>query len=239
MARVVVVSPHLDDGILSLGASIDAASRAGADVTILTVLAGEPSSRQPAGVWDEAAGFRLAGEACAGRREEDARACAIVGATPLWLGFGDEQYPRGGSDEVIRGQVAEVTVGADLVLVPGFPLQHDDHRFVAELLGDDLGSAAVAEYVEQPYAALAGLSTSGAHGWEAISLPYISVGAKHRALRAYETQVSALPAEALSAIRIAEARSGGETIRLRSGSHEAYASVVRALWPARARLVPA
>ena len=238
MHDLVVISPHLDDAVFSLGASIYAAARAGAQVTVLTVLAGDPGSLEPAGAWDREARFAHAGSASASRRAEDARACAILGAVPVWLPFGDEQYARGGSDDEVRALVVNKIAGADLVLLPGFPLLHDDHRWVAELLDGDLGAGAVAEYVEQPYAALAGLRATGGGGWEAIALPYVSVGAKHRAARAYPSQISLLPSESLSAIRITEARSGGEKIRQRSGSRKAYESVVRSLWPARARPVP-
>lgn len=237
MYRVVIVSPHLDDAILSFGASIDAASRAGARVGILTVLAGDPTSREAAGEWDAAAGFRLAGEASASRRAEDARACAIVGADPVWLPFGDNQYSRGGGDDEIRSQVANLVCWADLALIPGFPLLHDDHRWLADLLEGDIGARVVAEYVEQPYAAVARLPATQDDGWEVASLPYISIGTKHRAARAYETQIPLLPAASLSAIRLAEARSGGEAIRLRSGSRDDFDSVVGSLWPVRASLV--
>jgi LmbE family N-acetylglucosaminyl deacetylase len=40
--RIVVVSPHLDDGVLSLGASIASWSRSGATVELLTVLGCDP-----------------------------------------------------------------------------------------------------------------------------------------------------------------------------------------------------
>ena len=239
MSRVVIVSPHLDDAILSLGASINAASRAGAYVVIVTVLAGDPTSRGAAGAWDAACGFSLCGEACESRRAEDARACSIVGADPVWMPFGDNQYPRGGRDDEIRRRVADQVYGADLALVPGFPLSHDDHRWLAHLLQGDLGAHAVAEYVEQPYAALAGLQANIEDGWEVASLPYISIGAKQRAASAYETQLRMLPAESLLAIRRAEAHSGGEAIRLRSGSRDQFESVASSLWPARARLVDA
>ncbi|MDP9436492.1 MAG: PIG-L family deacetylase, partial [Actinomycetota bacterium] len=42
--RVAVVSPHLDDAVFSLGASIRGAVRRGTRVEVLTVLAGLPDS---------------------------------------------------------------------------------------------------------------------------------------------------------------------------------------------------
>ena len=237
MTRVVVVSAHLDDGVFSLGASINAAARAGADVTVLTVLAGNPTSDEQAGAWDRAAGFQASGHASASRRAEDARACAIVGAKASWLPFGDNQYARGGSDPEIRARVAEEVSGADLVLIPGLPLEHEDHLWLAHLLRGDLGARAVGEYVEQPYAALSGVRPRGDCGWEGLSLPYISIGAKHRAIGAYESQIPLLPVDSFATVRIAEARSRGETIRLRSGSRDAFDEVMGLLWPGRARVV--
>jgi hypothetical protein len=46
--RVVVVSPHLDDGALSLGAALHAWAARGARVELLTVLACDPRSDAPA-----------------------------------------------------------------------------------------------------------------------------------------------------------------------------------------------
>ena len=87
---VAVLSPHLDDAILSLGAAI---SGARGDVRVVTVFAGDPDSTLAAGEWDSRAGFRTVGEAARARREEDALACADVGARPVWLPFVDDQYP--------------------------------------------------------------------------------------------------------------------------------------------------
>ena len=66
---VVVVSPHLDDAALSLGAAIARARRIGAArVVVLTVFAGNPESDLPAGGWDSRAGFATEGEASRARR---------------------------------------------------------------------------------------------------------------------------------------------------------------------------
>ena len=206
-------------------------------MTVLTVLAGNPTSDEQAGAWDRAAGFQASGHASASRRAEDARACAIVGAKASWLPFGDDQYARGGSDQEIRARVAGEVSGADLVLIPGLPLEHEDHLWLAHLLRGDLGARAVGEYVEQPYAALSGVRPRGDCGWEGLSLPYISIGAKHRAIGAYESQIPLLPVDSFATVRIAEARSRGETIRLRSGSRDAFDEVMGLLWPGRARVV--
>ena len=99
--RVVVISPHLDDAALSCGATIARITSAGGEVSVLTVLAGDPEDTSAAGCWDAACGFETAGEAARKRRLEDSRGCEIVGAEPEWLPFPDEQYERSASDDEI------------------------------------------------------------------------------------------------------------------------------------------
>jgi LmbE family N-acetylglucosaminyl deacetylase len=49
---VAVVSPHLDDAALSLGAAIAALTRSGRTVRVVTPFAGDPSSDAPANGWE-------------------------------------------------------------------------------------------------------------------------------------------------------------------------------------------
>jgi len=150
--RIVVVSPHLDDGVLSLGASIASWSQAGTTVELLTVLACDPDSTAPAGGWDRRGGFATEGESARARREEDRRACAVLGATPIWLPFGSVDYERHGDEWEIRRAALEALRGADLVLVPGAPVTHPDHEWlVRTLLADGLDRGRLALYAEQPY----------------------------------------------------------------------------------------
>jgi LmbE family N-acetylglucosaminyl deacetylase len=150
---IVVVSPHPDDAILSIGAFIALSGRRGARVTVLTVLAGDPRSQAPAGPWDSACGFGTAGDAARARREEDRRACALVGAQPQWLPFGDEQYGLGADVAEVRGEVGRSLAGAHTVLVPGHPLWHEDHRSITGLVLGVVGEVArVGCYAELPYA---------------------------------------------------------------------------------------
>jgi len=151
--RVVVVSPHLDDAVLSLGATISQAARSGAAVEVLTVFAGEPASQAPASPWARRAGFRTEGEEVRARRGEDAAACALLGARQRWLAFGDAPYDRRGGEEEIFSAVAEACAGADVVVIPGFPLEHEDHAWLSPLLlGNGLPGRRLGLYAEQPYA---------------------------------------------------------------------------------------
>src|SRR5918997_1096243 len=126
--RVVVVSPHLDDAALSLGAAIARATRRGTPVTVLTPLAGDPASTEP-DQWARRCGFASAGEAARARREEDRRACAILGAEPEWLPF-----TRNTPDSELAAAIREALAGAETVLVPGDPCDHPSHARVTRLV---------------------------------------------------------------------------------------------------------
>ena len=189
--RIVVVSPHLDDGVLSLGAAMASWARRGRRVELLTVLACDPDSEAPAGGWDARGGFATEGEAARARREEDRRACARLGAVPAWLPFGSVDFERHGTDAEVRDAVAAALAGADEVLLPGFPLTHPDHAWLAVLLeGLDLGNGRVGRYAEPLYS-----RREGARPPE----PYRRVRAgardrvaKWRAIREYRSQLPLL-----------------------------------------------
>jgi len=181
---VVVLSPHLDDAALSLGAAISRATRKSVRVTVLTVLAGDPASTEPAGEWDRSSGFATAGEAALARREEDFRACERLGARPVWLPYGDEQYERGATDDEVRTAVVEAA-GKGLVLLPGFPLAHDDHRWLHDLLLDAFEPGRLGLYAEQPYAAFVGEPPP--RSWTRLRA---GLGDRRRKLAAYQAYAS-------------------------------------------------
>ena len=211
--RVAVLSPHLDDAVLSLGAGIARAARRGAEVTVVTVLAGHSGSTAPAGDWDSRCGFRTAGEATRARRAEDARACALVGASPVWLPFFDHQYDRGADDETILAALDEALGDAETVLVPGFPLVHEDHLWVVRLIdrrsqtGRRLG-----RYVEQPYTLWSDEAPDAAHRWSRLPATFPDRLAKLRACREYRSQVPLLGKRLLLLIARYEAARGGEAV---------------------------
>jgi LmbE family N-acetylglucosaminyl deacetylase len=172
-SRVAVISAHLDDAIFSVGAGIAAIARKGMEVEVITVLAGDPDQAYPAGSWDRATGFRTSGEAARVRREEDRRACQILGARPVWFPFHDEQYLRGGSDEEIGERLRSHLMMADAVLVPGYPLSHPDHAWASALVLAMGLQVPVGLYAEQPYLVSLGHSTyrKGVGGWILPPIP--------------------------------------------------------------------
>lgn len=153
-SRPVVVSPHLDDGVLSLGATIAVETQRGIAVDVVTVFANDPASRAPAEAWDRACGFATEGEAASARREEDRQACELIGAVPKWLPFADSEYVRERSESAVWEALAPLVSDADSVLLPGFPLAHPDHLWLTRLvLARRADTQRVGLYVEQPYAA--------------------------------------------------------------------------------------
>jgi LmbE family N-acetylglucosaminyl deacetylase len=186
-SSIVVVSPHSDDGVLSLGAAMASWARARHRVELLTVLALDPDSQAATRGWDRRAGFETEGGAARARRAEDRAACALVGAEPSWRPFGSVDFDRHGDVDDVWKAIAGALEEADLVLVPGSPLTHPDHVWIHDLVAARLPADRIGLYAEQPYTFRDG------------SAPYppVSVGArdrlaKWRALRAYRSQLPLL-----------------------------------------------
>jgi LmbE family N-acetylglucosaminyl deacetylase len=224
MGHVAVLSPHLDDGVYSLGAAISERVRLGAAVSLITVFAGDPNSIQPASPWDRRFGFQLAGEAARARRKEDSRACALLGAVPVWLPF-DDQFGRPVEDDELWSSIQHAVAQAETVLVPGFPLDHEDHlRLARIMLSRWSGSGRIGLYVEQPYAAvrgqppdllpaLASLVTDEPQ-WHAQNARVAARWQKVRAWRAYRSQYRHFGYRSLVNVLRYEARYGGEMTTL-------------------------
>lgn len=228
---MVVVSPHLDDGVLSLGASIARATRRGIRVEVLTVLGCDPDSVAATKGWDSRAGFRTEGEAARARREEDTLACAVLGAIPSWLPFGSVDYERHGDETEVRSRVLEALAGADAVLLPGSPLTHPDHAWLVRTLASPgIPCRRLGFYAEQPYstrAAAAG-GIPEAPAWlqdllaAKVAFERVRVGgrewrAKRRAVRRYSSQLPLLGLGgrvglSLMRLLLSEARAGGEAL---------------------------
>jgi LmbE family N-acetylglucosaminyl deacetylase len=238
--RVTVISPHLDDAILSLGSTIAHAAEAGARIDVLTVFGDLPGSNAPASPWDRSCGFLTEGQAASARREEDREACSILGARPRWLNFGSECYERRGTEDDILSAVASVTADADIVLLPGFPLAHRDHHLLSELvLRKGLNGQRLALYVEQPYALGMAKGSTVSTGPSVSTTPAASTAAtpdapvipnspawtrlmaapahrraKARAVRCYQSQLRRLGLKNIGLHRMLwrEAANGGEAI---------------------------
>ena len=128
-------------------------ARRGAAVELLTVLACDPASTAPAGGGIARGGFATEGESARGAPRGGSTGCAVLGATPVWLPFGSVDYDRHGDETEVRDAVLRALEGADVVLVPGFPLSHPDHAWLVRSSSTKRPRhrAASAATREQPY----------------------------------------------------------------------------------------
>jgi LmbE family N-acetylglucosaminyl deacetylase len=197
--KILVLSPHLDDGVLSLGGFIATAVVAGADVRIVTIFGGDPDSTASAGNWDSQSGFSTAGEATRSRREEDRRACERLGAATEWLPFLDKEYGAPPDGDEVWDRLAAHVQRADLVFTPGRPLIHPDHDWVASLVSQRMVDwSKVVFYAELPYhvfpeRGLPGERKTTDHAlsreWTAPRLSYRARESKWRSTAAYASQL--------------------------------------------------
>jgi LmbE family N-acetylglucosaminyl deacetylase len=224
--RVVVISPHLDDAVMSIGASIAHSVNSGASVEVLTVFGYGPTSPAPAGPWDTKSGFLTEAEAAKARRQEDLKACRILGATPRWLDYGAEPYDRRGTPEQIKSAIWAAVADADCVLVPGFPLTHPDHLELTQLVLTAGLRCRIGLYAEQPYVyyerktiepsmrVAAIEQVVPAPAWTRVRVEGAERRMKIRAVRAYKSQLWQLGLSHIGLYRMLwhEASMGGEAI---------------------------
>ena len=98
--RWIYFSPHLDDAILSCGGLIWEQTRAGTRVEVWTIWAGDlPNGPLSPFAEKLHATWQTGTEAPARRRDEDVKACHIVGARHRHLSFPDCIYRRGMNGE--------------------------------------------------------------------------------------------------------------------------------------------
>lgn len=190
---LLVVSPHLDDAVLSCGRLLAATPGS----VVLTVLAGRPLDDRFVD-WDRRAGFRPGDDVIGRRRREDLRALRLLRARPVWLDFRDDVYRDEPLDaDAVRAEVRKVIMELDpaQVALP-LGLLHPDHVAVADALRDALPGRAVRLYAEQPYARdfpdLVAPRLDLAPGRQPCPAPARGRGRKILAICAYTSQVRAL-----------------------------------------------
>jgi LmbE family N-acetylglucosaminyl deacetylase len=153
---LIVVSPHLDDGVLSCGMLL--AAHPGA--MLVTVFCGTPQDASTVTEWDRKAGFANAGEAMATRCAEDRRAAGILRSRPFHLPFLDSQYGGNADAETLRQALEKVLCNetAPITAVP-LGLFHSDHQRVHRAclqLRSDFPQRRWIFYEDVPYRRIAG-----------------------------------------------------------------------------------
>jgi LmbE family N-acetylglucosaminyl deacetylase len=207
--RVVVVSPHFDDAVLSAGLFLAAHPNS----TVLTVMGGQrhAGSYDDVTWWDSLGGFQPGLDVVAARRLEDKAALDVLGSRQVWLEFPDHQYDEDTSGaarptayvvadalEVAFDAIAPTAVFIPLGLAnPDHVITHDACRVVADRRADAWQWFA---YAEAGYQHIPGLLAwrigqllkSGLWPTPAPLVADTGIDKKQHALGCYASQMPAL-----------------------------------------------
>jgi LmbE family N-acetylglucosaminyl deacetylase len=152
--KAVVLSPHLDDAVLSIGATINSLRRGGADVVLVTAFAGDPRREARASYWDAKRGVGDKARAVALRQAEDDAAVGLLDIKAVNLPFDDFAYAPPRDPDAMFAAMQPQLEDADMVFIPGWPLLHADHRYLSVLVLQRLVNGVLFFYEERPYSAL-------------------------------------------------------------------------------------
>jgi LmbE family N-acetylglucosaminyl deacetylase len=156
--RLIYISPHLDDAVLSAGGLIFDQARTGRRVEIWTVVCGFP----PEGELTPLAqalhfqwGFASAEETVRVRRAEDERAASIVGAQAVHFDVPDCIYRRGADGEplypmgvFVEPHPAESGLAARITSTLAARLEPDDVLFCPLTIGNHVDHVTVRKAAE-------------------------------------------------------------------------------------------
>jgi LmbE family N-acetylglucosaminyl deacetylase len=151
----VVLSPHLDDAVLSCWHVLTQPG----EVRVINVFAGVPVDLDGAAWWDRYTGAADSGKRMRERVEEDRTALALAGRSAVYLDLLDGQY-RDGEQPLgpLMEQIGRLLVPDARIYAPAAFANHADHRLVREaaLQLHETGFS-VSLYADLPHAIL--------HGW--------------------------------------------------------------------------
>jgi LmbE family N-acetylglucosaminyl deacetylase len=212
LARLVIISPHLDDAVL--GCSYLMAAHPG--VTVVTAFAGRPVVYpDPVQHWDALGGFGPGDEVHVVRRAEDAAALAGFDAKPVWLDFVEHSYLERADwirpEEVVDELEAAVRAEAPTAVLAPFGLANPDHDCTHDaamllrerMIADADGGPAWFCYEDMGYKHIPGLlawrvsQLFRRRVWPTPAAVPVDVDhpRKQAAVACYPTQVRALEAE--------------------------------------------
>jgi LmbE family N-acetylglucosaminyl deacetylase len=207
MRPVLVVSPHLDDAVLSAGQFI--AGRPG--TVVVTMLAGapDPPVTKP---WDVQCGFETSQEAIESRRAEDENALAELNATPVHLNFLDEQYGLARVEDLTAALIEQVEHHRPEFVLGPLGVQNSDHQRVREALLNAKLSVPVWLYEDLPYSVKEPQIAAAALDWvrgrgntpQSGLLGNGPLASKRAALRCYRSQMPHLNFDEIYAKTIPE-----------------------------------
>lgn len=200
---LLVISPHLDDGVLACGEML--AMHPGS--VVLSLFAGPGSNPAACTDWDAACGFTSARHALAVRAAEDDAALGLLKAVPSRLAFADDQYREPGERVNVEhlANVIEEAVSQyrpRCVAIP-FGLFHRDHALAhdaAMQVARQVDGCTWLAYEDAFYRRIPGLlqrriGVLASAGWLATPVPALEQrkrAVKRRAVQCYASQLRGL-----------------------------------------------
>ncbi|WP_345815160.1 PIG-L family deacetylase [Paraburkholderia sp. PREW-6R] len=215
--RLLIVSPHLDDAVLSCGLLM--AVHPGA--TVCTVFTAPPHENMSTD-WDRQSGFTDAFEAMQARKAEDVRALALLNAQPFHLPFCDAQYLSSPSNESLAAALEQMIsrLKPPLLFIP-MGLYHSDHTLVTDACLTVMKCHAQRPfqtyvYEDVPYRNMPGIAEERRRVLDAQGFTAYPADAfpteydarhhqtKHAAIAAYQSQLRAFGPDGLAGLHSAE-----------------------------------
>jgi LmbE family N-acetylglucosaminyl deacetylase len=201
LRRVLVVSPHYDDAVLSCGQLL-ATYR---PVHVVTVFGGNPGQYSELTDWDRRSGFAVGDDVVAARQAEERAALRSLDAQTTWLEFLDGQYGCTPSAEEVA-EALESAIGRIEPTAVFFPLGifHSDHLLASEAclqLADRAPDRGWYLYEDVLYRCKPGLQEArqadlvhGGHELELVAPAPDGIEAKWAAVERYPSQLRGLAA---------------------------------------------
>ncbi len=212
---IIVLSPHYDDAVLSLGGMLAKKDHPAIVVTFFTAAPSVATTTR----WDMGSGFSSSDETMVERKKENDSALKILGAKGMDLGYEDNEYRRSSGSDVTEQDLAkdiQAVIAANVdknIFIYGpaifsSGISHPDHALVHDAYLDvekDFPSDNVTFYIYEdfPYAEkfesssnislLKYIEKDSGLLLERLSIP-ISFGEQNtqvRAIEAYASQVKA------------------------------------------------
>jgi len=125
----VILSPHLDDAVLSCWHLLEASR----EVSVINVFTASPAAGRPIPWWDRLTGASDAVARMEERRAEDRAALALAGCEAVSLGLLDDQYRTAGiGARAVLGQLRGALAADTTVYAPAAMDAHRDHVLVRD-----------------------------------------------------------------------------------------------------------
>lgn len=131
MKKVLALSPHFDDAVLSAGQFI--AGRP--DVDVVTIFAGVPKDSEKQTDYDKKCGFKSAKDAISHRKREDNEALSLLRARFIHLNYVDSQYEEESNVKDISKTIEQIieSENYEFIIAP-IGIGHPDHEIVNKAL---------------------------------------------------------------------------------------------------------